>query len=198
MALRNILLDGLGACVLCDFGLSKVMHTGADGSDYYTHKSGGLPFRWMAPESFKGNRFTVKTDVWSMGVVMWQLLSQDQHDMPYAEVTDNLQVMLGLVDGSLDLRPSLPTDPIWSTLAALARQCLDRDPDQRPTAAQASARLRGSSEPSAPSISSTPSTPSTAAASSAAAAAGSVGAEVAAAQPVVAAPQRKVGARDKA
>jgi serine/threonine protein kinase len=138
---RNVLLDATEACLLCDFGLSKVMHKGTDGSDYYTHKTGGLPIRWLAPESVGRNkRFTVKTDVWSLGVVIWQLLMGQE--LPYHEVDDNMDVMVGLADGSLDLRLSLPTTPIWSTLSTLARQCLDRDPDQRPTAAEACARLR--------------------------------------------------------
>jgi serine/threonine protein kinase len=146
---RNVLLDASEACLLCDFGLSKVTHKGADGSRYYTHKGGSLPVRWMAPECFgQSKRYTAKTDVWSLGVVIWQLLTGQE--LPYHEVHDGMDVVLGLREGSLDLRLSLPTAAIWSTLTALARQCLDRDPEKRPTAAQACARLRGSDMDSRP------------------------------------------------
>ncbi len=146
---RNVLLDASEACLLCDFGLSKVTHKGADGSHYYTRKGGSFPVRWMAPECLgQSKRYTAKTDVWSLGVVIWQLLTGQE--LPYHEVDDGMDVVVGLTVGSLDLRESLPTAAIWSTLTALARQCLDRDPDQRPTAAQACARLRGSDMVSRP------------------------------------------------
>ena len=217
MSPRNVLLDALEACLLCDFGLSKVTHKGADGSHYYTHKGGSLPVRWMAPECFgQSKRYTAKTDVWSLGVVIWQLLTGQA--LPYHEVDDGMDVVVGLTVGSLDLRLSLPTAAIWATLTVLARQCLDRDPDQRPTAAQACARLRGSSSPpsaarnppstavafsggGAGASSSSASSSSAAAAAASAAvvlkgAAGGTGAVVAVVQPVVAAPQGKVSARE--
>ena len=113
-----------------------------EGGVYYRQsKDGGMAFRWMAPESFKGRRFDAKTDVWSLGVVVYQLLTGQA--TPYAEIRSSLDVMAGLIDGSLDLRRSLPAlRAVWTPLLALARACLDRDPTKRPTAAEARDRLR--------------------------------------------------------
>jgi hypothetical protein len=67
--------------------------------------------------------------------------SSKNHRFPYHDV-DDMDVMVGVAVGSLDLRLSLPTAPVWLTLTTLARQCLDRDPDQRPTAVAALTLLR--------------------------------------------------------
>ena len=52
MALRNVLIDSNGKMLICDFGLSKVMHTGKDGNVYASHVQGtAVPFqmyvRWV-------------------------------------------------------------------------------------------------------------------------------------------------------
>jgi serine/threonine protein kinase len=123
------------------------MNSGIDDEKYYRQRSStGLAFRWMAPESFNGRRFTAKSDMWSVGVVIFQLLT-GQH-LPYAEVRDPMDVIAGLIDGSLDLRSSLPPfSGLWSPLLDLARACLDRDPGRRPTALNACAFLGGMASP---------------------------------------------------
>ncbi|KAF7996941.1 hypothetical protein HCN44_002587 [Aphidius gifuensis] len=72
LACRNCLV-GLDLVVkIADFGMSRDVYT----SDYY--KIGGsrmLPVRWMSPESVLYGRFTLESDVWSFGVVLWEIYS---------------------------------------------------------------------------------------------------------------------------
>ncbi|XP_014253444.1 NT-3 growth factor receptor-like [Cimex lectularius] len=72
LACRNCLV-GLNLTVkIADFGMSRDVYT----CDYY--KIGGsrlLPVRWMSPESITYGRFTLESDVWSFGVVLWEIYS---------------------------------------------------------------------------------------------------------------------------
>ncbi len=139
MTPHNILVDATEKCLLCNFGPFETQKS-FNRPDYLRCGSRSAS-RWLAPECFGPTKqFTAKSDVWSLGVVIWQL--QMGHATPYADVDDDADVMVGLALGSLDLRSSLLDSAPWLTLTALARQCLDRNPDRRPTAAQACARLR--------------------------------------------------------
>jgi serine/threonine protein kinase len=76
-----------------------------------------IPFRWSAPEVLgrQTPQFFYASDVWSMGVVVWQLLTRNED--PYPDVKTSLAVIDGVRDGSLDLRTSLPTAPEWTALS---------------------------------------------------------------------------------
>jgi serine/threonine protein kinase len=121
VAPRNILFDldwdavdhdGPGNPVICDFGMSRQ-------SDLGQHqKTVGLkiPVRWSAPEVFGHiQQYFFASDVWSMGVVVWQLLTQ--HEDPYPDVIEGWDVVQGLQNGTADLRISLPNAPQWAALS---------------------------------------------------------------------------------
>ncbi len=66
VALRNVLIDSDGKMMICDFGLSKVMHTGKDGNVYASNDQGAaVPEHGgrLAPETHETDRYTEKTDV---------------------------------------------------------------------------------------------------------------------------------------
>jgi len=73
LAARNCLLDHDFHIKIADFGLSRDVYS----SDYYRpeHKR-PMPVKWMAPETLEGKAFTYKSDVWSFGVVFWEILSR--------------------------------------------------------------------------------------------------------------------------
>lgn len=118
-------------CKIGDLGLSKVkQHTLVSGG-----VRGTLP--WMAPEllSGKSNMVTEKIDVYSFGIVMWELLTGDE---PYADL-HCASIIGGIVNNSL--RPEIPTwcDPEWKSLM---ESCWASDPAERPSFSEISQRLR--------------------------------------------------------
>ncbi|NP_001037558.1 fibroblast growth factor receptor precursor [Bombyx mori] len=71
-AARNVLVSDDCVLKIADFGLAKDVHS----NDYYRKKTEGrLPVRWMAPESLYHKVFTTQTDVWSFGVLLWEIMT---------------------------------------------------------------------------------------------------------------------------
>ena len=83
LATRNILVGEWNQVKIADFGMSRNLYD----SDYYRVKGHAIvPIRWMATESFYG-RFSVKSDVWAFGVVVWEVFTMCAQ-RPYEEMTD--------------------------------------------------------------------------------------------------------------
>jgi len=55
---------------VADFGLSKAV----DDSEYFVSNGGKIPIRWTAPEAMTNRKYTTSSDVWSFGVVMWEVM----------------------------------------------------------------------------------------------------------------------------
>ena len=72
LAARNILVNESLVCKVADFGLSREIESD-DTSGAYTTKGGKIPVRWTAPEAIAYRKFTSSADVWSYGVVMWEV-----------------------------------------------------------------------------------------------------------------------------
>lgn len=118
-------------CKIGDMGLSKVKHQ--------TLVSGGVrgTLPWMAPEllSGKSGMVTDKIDVYSFGIVMWELLTGDE---PYADMHCG-SIIGGIMNNTL--RPSVPSwcDPAWRSLM---ERCWSADPEERPPFSEISKELR--------------------------------------------------------
>ncbi|KAK8661057.1 hypothetical protein V6N13_051959 [Hibiscus sabdariffa] len=118
-------------CKIGDLGLSKVrQHTLVSGG-----VRGTLP--WMAPEllSGKSNMVSEKIDVYSFGIVMWELLTGEE---PYADM-HCASIIGGIVNNTL--RPKIPSwcDPEWK---ALMERCWAADAVERPPFSEISHKLR--------------------------------------------------------
>uniref|UniRef100_A0A8C6TWG8 receptor protein-tyrosine kinase n=1 Tax=Neogobius melanostomus TaxID=47308 RepID=A0A8C6TWG8_9GOBI len=91
LAARNCMLgDDLRVCV-ADFGLSRQMHD----SNYYRQKEAiRVPIKWMALESLSESVYTTKSDVWSFGVTMWEIVSRGRTPYPGVHNHDLLDLLL--------------------------------------------------------------------------------------------------------
>jgi Eph receptor B1 len=78
LAARNVLVNASLICKIADFGLSREIE---NASDAYTTRGGKIPVRWTAPEAIAFRKFTSASDVWSYGVVLWEVMSYGER--PY-------------------------------------------------------------------------------------------------------------------
>ncbi|XP_060797480.1 inactive tyrosine-protein kinase 7a isoform X1 [Neoarius graeffei] len=99
LAARNCLISAKRQVKVSALGLSKDVYN----SEYYHYRQAWIPLRWLPSESVFEDDFSTKTDVWSFGVLMWEVFSFGE--LPYADLTDD-KVLEGLQAGTLKL--SLP------------------------------------------------------------------------------------------
>lgn len=133
LAARNILVTRSLQCKVSDFGLSRILENDAEGT--YETKGGKIPIRWTAPEAIAHRIFTSASDVWSFGIVMWEVLSFG--DKPYGNMT-NQEVMKSLEDG---YRLPPPVD-CPSILYELMKNCWSHDRMRRPHFQEIRAQLQ--------------------------------------------------------
>ena len=93
---------GLAKVKLSDVGMSRVLET----SEYYKKKtSGKVPAMWMAPESLFDKIYTTKSDVWSFGVLCWEVYSLGER--PYADKGTTEEAVMAVLHGYRMARPPL-------------------------------------------------------------------------------------------
>ncbi|CAL1260865.1 unnamed protein product [Larinioides sclopetarius] len=123
LAARNILVGDNKTCKVADFGFARDVII----NHVYERKSEGrLPIRWMAPESLYDNIYTTKTDVWSFGVVMWEIVTLGSTPYPGMAAGD---VMRKVREGYRMEKPEHCKREVYNILF----YCWDEDPLKRPT-----------------------------------------------------------------
>ncbi|XP_072181531.1 hepatocyte growth factor receptor-like [Diadema setosum] len=124
LAARNCMLDEDLVVKVADFGLSRDIYE----RDYYSAKdrSAKLPVRWMAMECLERNIYNTKTDVWSFGVVMWELLTRGI--VPYPTV-DNIDILKFLHSGNRLYQPDHCPDHVYEVMMS----CWSVSPVDRPS-----------------------------------------------------------------
>ncbi|XP_053105126.1 tyrosine-protein kinase receptor Tie-1 isoform X3 [Hemicordylus capensis] len=128
LAARNILVGENLTCKIADFGLSR-------GEEVYVKKTmGRLPVRWMAIESLNYSVYTTKSDVWSFGVLLWEIVSLG--GTPYCGMTC-AELYEKLPQGYRMEKPLNCDDEVYE----LMRQCWRDRPYERPPFAQISVQL---------------------------------------------------------
>lgn len=123
LACRNCLVAEGPVVKIADFGMSRDVYT----CDYY--KIGGsrlLPVRWMSPESVVYGRFTLESDIWSYGVVLWEIYSFGKQ--PYYGHS-NEEVVKLILDGIM----LIPPDDCPSFICELMKNCWKTEPRHRIT-----------------------------------------------------------------
>ena len=93
---------------------------------YHTSSNVGLPIRWMAPESINPGLFSSKSDVWSYGIVLWEIATLA--DFPYDEIRDE-NIEKAVKNGKrLVLPVNCPT-----RFQSLTTRCWEEKSKTRPT-----------------------------------------------------------------
>ncbi|GFY89834.1 ACT-like protein tyrosine kinase family protein [Actinidia rufa] len=115
----NLLMDENEIVKVADFGVSRVKAQ----SGVMTAETG--TYRWMAPEVIEHKPYDHKADVFSFGIVLWELLTGK---LPYEYLTP-LQAAVGVVQKGL--RPTIPKNA-HTKLAELLERCWQQDPTSRP------------------------------------------------------------------
>ncbi|XP_074651853.1 insulin-like peptide receptor [Tubulanus polymorphus] len=123
LAARNCMVADDLTCKIGDFGMTRDIYE----TDYYKKAGKGpLPVRWMSPESLRDGVFSSQSDVWSYGVVLWEMATLAAQ--PYQGLT-NEQVLKYVIDGNLMKKPEGCPDKLFSLMTL----CWQIRPKQRPT-----------------------------------------------------------------
>uniref|UniRef100_A0A8C5N1T1 receptor protein-tyrosine kinase n=1 Tax=Leptobrachium leishanense TaxID=445787 RepID=A0A8C5N1T1_9ANUR len=128
LAARNCMLDETFRVKVADFGLARDVFD----KEYYSvrrHKNARLPVKWMALESLQTQKFTMKSDVWSFGVLLWELMTRGAP--PYPDV-DPYDITRYLCRGRRLPQPEYCPDPLYT----LMLQCWSPHPEERPSFTQ--------------------------------------------------------------
>uniref|UniRef100_A0A8C1QHX4 receptor protein-tyrosine kinase n=1 Tax=Cyprinus carpio TaxID=7962 RepID=A0A8C1QHX4_CYPCA len=123
LAARNILVNSNLVCKVSDFGLSRVLEDDPEAA--YTTRGGKIPIRWTAPEAIAYRKFTSASDVWSYGIVMWEVMSYGER--PYWQMSN--QDVIKAVEENYRL-PGPMDCP--TALYHLMMDCWQKDRNSRP------------------------------------------------------------------
>ena len=121
------MVDKKETCKVADFGLLREIPK--DDTIYQATTELPWPIRWMAPESLVDREFSPATDVWSFGVLLWEMYYPKQ--LPYAEINccNNFQVLSKVLSGyRLPIPPEYP-----SIVAKIMKACWQKEPEKRPS-----------------------------------------------------------------
>ncbi|XP_074862160.1 macrophage-stimulating protein receptor [Carettochelys insculpta] len=124
LAARNCMLDETFTVKVADFGLARDVFD----KEYYSirqHRQPKLPVKWMALESLQVQKFTTKSDVWSFGVLLWELLTRGA--LPYPEV-DPYDITHYLLSGRRLPQPEYCPDSLYVVMLS----CWAPSPEERP------------------------------------------------------------------
>ncbi|MED6244680.1 hypothetical protein ATANTOWER_020859 [Ataeniobius toweri] len=127
LAARNILLSENNVVKICDFGLARDVYKDPD---YVRKGDARLPLKWMAPETIFDRVYTTQSDVWSFGVLLWEIFSLGAS--PYPGVCIDESFCRRLKEGTRMRPPEYATSEIYQTML----DCWMDRPTDRPTFAE--------------------------------------------------------------
>nr|XP_058894027.1 proto-oncogene tyrosine-protein kinase Src isoform X11 [Kogia breviceps] len=118
----NILVGESLVCKVADFGLARLI----EDNEYTARQGAKFPIKWTAPEAALYGRFTIKSDVWSFGILLTELTTKGR--VPYPGMVN--REVLDQVERGYRM-PCPPECP--ESLHDLMCQCWRKDPEERPT-----------------------------------------------------------------
>ncbi|XP_075146426.1 insulin-like receptor [Haematobia irritans] len=137
LAARNCMVAADLTVKIGDFGMTRDIYE----NDYYRKGTKGLlPVRWMSPESLKDGVYSTSSDVFSYGVVLWEMATLAAQ--PYQGL-GNDQVLRYVIDGGVMERPENCPDKLYT----LMQKCWQHRPSARPTFVEIIRYLYDSADP---------------------------------------------------
>lgn len=136
LAARNVLLADHGIVKVADFGMARQMQN----YNYHMKGQGLLPIKWMAIESLTDHVFSSQSDVWSYGVVLWELFALGK--IPYPGMNGFILVK-DIQDGLRMEKPEYAPNFVGEVM----KSCWDKEPNDRPTFHQLTNTIENYMEP---------------------------------------------------
>ena len=125
LAARNVLVAKGYIAKIMDFGLSRDVSA----KDYYKAKHAAVPIKWLAPEALLKGHFTMQSDVWAFGVLLWEIMTLGGNPYP-SVLMENLYELL-----RSGHRMECP-DKCPSEVYQIMRECWHSNPLLRPNFAK--------------------------------------------------------------
>ncbi|KAG5272575.1 hypothetical protein AALO_G00167020 [Alosa alosa] len=125
LAARNCLVGENHLVKVADFGLSRLM----TGDTYTAHAGAKFPIKWTAPESLAYNKFSIKSDVWAFGVLLWEIATYGMSPYPGIDLSQVYELLEK--DYRMD-RPEGCPEKVYE----LMRACWRWNPQERPSFAE--------------------------------------------------------------
>ncbi|XP_060621413.2 macrophage colony-stimulating factor 1 receptor isoform X1 [Anolis sagrei] len=124
LAARNVLVADGRVAKICDFGLARDIMNDAN---YVVKGNARLPVKWMAPESIFECVYTVQSDVWSYGILLWEIFSLGRSPYPGMKVNSKFYSLVK--QGYHMGRPDFAPDDMYKIMTV----CWNLEPTRRPT-----------------------------------------------------------------
>ncbi|XP_029856293.1 tyrosine-protein kinase ABL1 isoform X4 [Aquila chrysaetos chrysaetos] len=125
LAARNCLVGENHLVKVADFGLSRLM----TGDTYTAHAGAKFPIKWTAPESLAYNKFSIKSDVWAFGVLLWEIATYGMSPYPGIDLSQVYELL------EKDYRMERP-EGCPEKVYELMRACWQWSPSDRPSFAE--------------------------------------------------------------
>ncbi|XP_051530738.1 tyrosine-protein kinase Lyn-like [Myxocyprinus asiaticus] len=118
----NVLVSESLLCKIADFGLARVI----EDNEYSAREGAKFPIKWTAPEAINYGSFTIKSDMWSFGVLIYEIVTYGK--VPYAGLS-NSEVMVKVRQGYRMQCPENCPQELYDIM----KMCWKAKPEERPT-----------------------------------------------------------------
>ncbi|XP_071599710.1 tyrosine-protein kinase TXK-like [Heliangelus exortis] len=125
LAARNCLVNAEHIVKVSDFGMARYVID----NEYISSSGAKFPVKWSSPEVFHFKKYSSKSDVWSFGVLMWEVFTEGK--MPF-ESKSSFEVVREISQGNRLYRPHLASHSVYKVMYS----CWHEKPEGRPTFAE--------------------------------------------------------------